>query len=172
MARWEKHAAGVLAIDDIGPFILAVTRYPHVKGANSHHVDWGLPGGWQQTPGERPIETAQRELYEETHLRAKLEPTPLIIVPPEITGNGKPYYVFVPGPEGLQGPINSPVYNSPVRMDSKNVSYLYAHQHQAITSEGWADWITVKKFMQLKDPSVSVLDSNRYILRWGLGWNV
>jgi 8-oxo-dGTP pyrophosphatase MutT (NUDIX family) len=40
--------------------LLAVSR-------GHDHRDWGMPGGWIE-PGEKPVEAASRELWEETGL--------------------------------------------------------------------------------------------------------
>jgi 8-oxo-dGTP pyrophosphatase MutT (NUDIX family) len=68
-AAWRRAAAYVLCHDDAGRILL--TRF-----ALEGHPDsgkWTMPGGAMEW-GEQPVETAARELEEETGLHANLGP--------------------------------------------------------------------------------------------------
>lgn len=67
VAEWRRAAAYVLCRDREGRILL--TRFKH-----DGHPDtgkWTMPGGAMEW-GETPVETAARELEEETGLRAKI----------------------------------------------------------------------------------------------------
>ena len=59
-------AVGVLPYDETAGAVLLLQQYRHAPGM----LLWEPPAGLRDLPGEPPIETAQRELYEEAHLRA------------------------------------------------------------------------------------------------------
>lgn len=122
--------------------ILAVSRQN--KGSRKKPHDWGLPAG-HAAVFERPYETAVRELREETGLTA-LRVKPLITVPPEVTG-GLPFHVYLP---------DGPVIGKPFRE----------------TREGLVSWVTLARFLNVVDLEKSVVQSNRFILRYGLGSDV
>lgn len=46
---------------------------------NEHRPDWGLPGGLVRR-GERPVDGARREVFEETGLRVDLEDDPVYVL--------------------------------------------------------------------------------------------
>ena len=58
-------AVAVLALDDADR-ILMIRQYRHPVG----HLLWEIPAGLRDTAGESPLQTAQRELLEETGYRA------------------------------------------------------------------------------------------------------
>ena len=58
-------AVGVIAIDD-DLRVLLLQQYRHPVG----RLLWEPPAGLRDSPGEPPLETARRELYEEAHLEA------------------------------------------------------------------------------------------------------
>jgi 8-oxo-dGTP pyrophosphatase MutT (NUDIX family) len=66
-AEWRRVAAYVLCRDDEGRILL--TRFVHAGHPDSGK--WTMPGGGMDW-GESPIETAKRELEEETGLHAEL----------------------------------------------------------------------------------------------------
>lgn len=55
----------VLALDEADR-VLVVRQYRHPV----RHRLWELPAGLLDVPGENPLHAAQRELYEETHVKA------------------------------------------------------------------------------------------------------
>ena len=59
-------SVGVLALDDDGA-VLVVRQYRHPV----RHKLWELPAGLLDVPGEHPLHTARRELYEEAHVTAE-----------------------------------------------------------------------------------------------------
>lgn len=122
-----------------GDELLAVSRQPP-RGTGQVY-DWGLPGG-KAEPIETPYMTAQRELLEETGLYAHgLEP--LITVPAEIAG-GMPFHVYRP-------------------------VTVVTGKLKTTTREGRVRWLNLETFLRMHDPEVSVRESNRFILYWGLG---
>jgi 8-oxo-dGDP phosphatase len=58
-------AVAILALDD-GQRVLMIRQYRHPVG----RLLWEIPAGLQDTDGETPLQTAQRELLEETGYRA------------------------------------------------------------------------------------------------------
>ncbi len=58
-------SVAVVALDDEGR-VLLVRQYRHPV----RHILWEIPAGLLDVPGEHPLRAAQRELYEEAHLRA------------------------------------------------------------------------------------------------------
>lgn len=58
-------SVAVLALDDAGR-ILIIKQYRHPV----RHKLWEIPAGLLDIPGENPLHAAQRELYEEAHVRA------------------------------------------------------------------------------------------------------
>jgi 8-oxo-dGTP pyrophosphatase MutT (NUDIX family) len=66
-AEWRRVAAYVLCRDDDGRILL--TRFIHAGHPDSGK--WTMPGGAMEW-GEDPLETAERELDEETGLRADI----------------------------------------------------------------------------------------------------
>ena len=66
-AKWRRAAAYVLCRDDEGRILL--TRF--VQEGNPDSGKWTMPGGGMEW-GEHPVETAIRELEEETGLTADI----------------------------------------------------------------------------------------------------
>jgi ADP-ribose pyrophosphatase len=60
-------AVGVLPYDETAGAVLLLQQYRHAPGM----LLWEPPAGLRDLPGEPPLETAKRELYEEAHLRAE-----------------------------------------------------------------------------------------------------
>ena len=60
-------AVGVLPYDAATGAVLLLQQYRHAPGM----LLWEPPAGLRDVPDEPPLETAQRELYEEAHLRAR-----------------------------------------------------------------------------------------------------
>jgi 8-oxo-dGTP pyrophosphatase MutT (NUDIX family) len=58
-------SVAVLALDDAGR-ILIIKQYRHPV----RHKLWEIPAGLLDIPGENPLHAAQRELYEEAHVKA------------------------------------------------------------------------------------------------------
>ena len=56
----------VLALDDDGR-VLVLRQYRHPV----RHKLWEIPAGLLDVPGENPLHAAQRELYEEAHVKAE-----------------------------------------------------------------------------------------------------
>lgn len=56
----------VLALDEDGR-VLVIRQYRHPV----RHRLWELPAGLLDVPGENPLHAAQRELYEEAHVKAE-----------------------------------------------------------------------------------------------------
>lgn len=65
--EYQTHpgSVGVLALDD-HQRVAVIQQYRHPVRARL----WELPAGLLDEPGESPLRAAQRELYEEVHLRA------------------------------------------------------------------------------------------------------
>ena len=59
-------AVAVLALDDVGR-VLMIRQYRHPVG----YQLWEIPAGLRDAAGEPPLETARRELLEETGYRAR-----------------------------------------------------------------------------------------------------
>ncbi|MCH5674010.1 NUDIX domain-containing protein [Streptomyces gilvus] len=59
-------SVGVLALDDEGR-VLVIRQYRHPV----RHKLWEIPAGLLDVPGENPLHAAQRELYEEAHVKAE-----------------------------------------------------------------------------------------------------
>jgi 8-oxo-dGTP pyrophosphatase MutT (NUDIX family) len=59
-------SVAVLALDDAGQ-VLVLKQYRHPV----RHKLWELPAGLLDVPGENPLHAAQRELYEEAHVKAE-----------------------------------------------------------------------------------------------------
>lgn len=59
-------AVAILALDDAGR-VLLIKQYRHPVRAR----DWEIPAGLLDVPGENPLHAAQRELYEEAHVKAE-----------------------------------------------------------------------------------------------------
>ena len=59
-------AVAVLALDDAGR-VLMIRQYRHPVG----YLLWEIPAGLRDAAGEPPLETARRELFEETGYRAR-----------------------------------------------------------------------------------------------------
>jgi 8-oxo-dGDP phosphatase len=59
-------AVAILALDD-AQRVLMIRQYRHAVG----HLLWEIPAGLRDTEGESPLQTAQRELVEETGYRAR-----------------------------------------------------------------------------------------------------
>jgi ADP-ribose pyrophosphatase len=59
-------AVAVLALDDADR-VLMIRQYRHPVG----RLLWEIPAGLRDTDGESPLQTAQRELFEETGYRAR-----------------------------------------------------------------------------------------------------
>ncbi|MET9294584.1 NUDIX hydrolase [Streptomyces sp. NPDC003077] len=59
-------SVAVLALDDEGR-VLVLRQYRHPV----RHKLWELPAGLLDVPGENPLHAAQRELYEEAHVKAE-----------------------------------------------------------------------------------------------------
>lgn len=59
-------AVAVLALDDAGR-VLMIRQYRHPVG----YQLWEIPAGLRDAAGEPPLETARRELFEETGYRAR-----------------------------------------------------------------------------------------------------
>ncbi len=68
-AEWRRAAAYVVCRDDQGRLLLA--RFVQAGSPSTGH--WSMPGGGMEW-GESPIETAERELEEETGLTARIGP--------------------------------------------------------------------------------------------------
>ncbi|TSB09194.1 NUDIX domain-containing protein [Streptomyces benahoarensis] len=58
-------SVAVLALDDDGR-VLVLRQYRHPV----RHKLWEIPAGLLDVPGENPLHAAQRELYEEAHVKA------------------------------------------------------------------------------------------------------
>jgi 8-oxo-dGTP pyrophosphatase MutT (NUDIX family) len=58
-------SVAVLALDDAGR-VLVLRQYRHPV----RHKLWEIPAGLLDVPGENPLHAAQRELYEEAHVKA------------------------------------------------------------------------------------------------------
>ncbi|MFV0130596.1 NUDIX domain-containing protein [Streptomyces sp. HMX112] len=59
-------SVAVLALDDEGQ-VLVLRQYRHPV----RHKLWEIPAGLLDVPGENPLRAAQRELYEEAHVKAE-----------------------------------------------------------------------------------------------------
>ncbi|MFF3207858.1 NUDIX domain-containing protein [Streptomyces sp. NPDC002962] len=59
-------SVGVLALDEEGR-VLLIKQYRHPVGQKL----WEIPAGLLDVPGENPLHAAQRELYEEAHVKAE-----------------------------------------------------------------------------------------------------
>ncbi|MFI2349788.1 NUDIX domain-containing protein [Streptomyces sp. NPDC019443] len=59
-------SVAVLALDDTGR-VLVLRQYRHPV----RHRLWEIPAGLLDVPGENPLHAAQRELYEEVHVKAE-----------------------------------------------------------------------------------------------------
>lgn len=59
-------SVAVLALDDEGR-VLLIKQYRHPVGQKL----WEIPAGLLDVPGENPLHAAQRELYEEAHVKAE-----------------------------------------------------------------------------------------------------
>jgi len=59
-------SVGVLALDDEGR-VLVIRQYRHPVRQKL----WEIPAGLLDVPGENPLHAAQRELYEEAHVKAE-----------------------------------------------------------------------------------------------------
>ncbi|WP_406403553.1 NUDIX hydrolase [Streptomyces sp. NBC_00879] len=59
-------SVAVLALDDAGR-VLVLCQYRHPV----RHKLWEIPAGLLDVPGENPLHAAQRELYEEAHVKAE-----------------------------------------------------------------------------------------------------
>ncbi|WP_434588306.1 NUDIX domain-containing protein [Streptomyces sp. A5-4] len=59
-------SVAVLALDDSGR-VLVIRQYRHPV----RHKLWEIPAGLLDVPGENPLHAAQRELYEEAHVKAE-----------------------------------------------------------------------------------------------------
>ncbi|MER7399682.1 NUDIX hydrolase [Streptomyces sp. NPDC000151] len=59
-------SVAVLALDDEGK-VLVLRQYRHPV----RHKLWEIPAGLLDVPGENPLHAAQRELYEEAHVKAE-----------------------------------------------------------------------------------------------------
>ncbi|MDQ0962842.1 MULTISPECIES: NUDIX hydrolase [unclassified Streptomyces] len=59
-------SVAVLAVDDEGR-VLLIKQYRHPV----RHKLWEIPAGLLDVPGENPLHAAQRELYEEAHVKAE-----------------------------------------------------------------------------------------------------
>ncbi|MFP3990348.1 NUDIX hydrolase [Streptomyces sp. E11-3] len=59
-------SVAVLALDDLGR-VLVLKQYRHPV----RHKLWEIPAGLLDVPGENPLHAAQRELYEEAHVKAE-----------------------------------------------------------------------------------------------------
>ncbi|MFI7387900.1 NUDIX domain-containing protein [Streptomyces sp. NPDC049813] len=59
-------SVAVLALDDEGR-VLVLKQYRHPVGMKL----WEIPAGLLDVPGENPLHAAQRELYEEAHVKAE-----------------------------------------------------------------------------------------------------
>ncbi|UQA96251.1 NUDIX domain-containing protein [Streptomyces halobius] len=59
-------SVAVLALDDQGR-VLVLRQYRHPV----RHKLWEIPAGLLDVPGENPLHAAQRELYEEAHVKAE-----------------------------------------------------------------------------------------------------
>lgn len=58
-------SVAVLALDEAGR-VAVISQYRHPV----RHKLWELPAGLLDVPGENPLHAAQRELYEEAHIKA------------------------------------------------------------------------------------------------------
>ncbi|MFK8907742.1 NUDIX domain-containing protein [Streptomyces sp. YS-3] len=59
-------SVAVLALDEAGR-VLVLRQYRHPV----RHKLWEIPAGLLDVPGENPLHAAQRELYEEAHVKAE-----------------------------------------------------------------------------------------------------
>ncbi|GAA4782549.1 NUDIX hydrolase [Streptomyces ziwulingensis] len=59
-------SVAVVALDDAGR-VLVLRQYRHPV----RHKLWEVPAGLLDVPGENPLHAAQRELYEEAHVKAE-----------------------------------------------------------------------------------------------------
>ena len=59
-------SVAVLALDETGR-VLVLRQYRHPV----RHKLWEIPAGLLDVPGENPLHAAQRELYEEAHVKAE-----------------------------------------------------------------------------------------------------
>ncbi|MET9776723.1 NUDIX hydrolase [Streptomyces sp. NPDC006367] len=59
-------SVAVLALDDEGR-VIVIRQYRHPV----RHKLWEIPAGLLDVPGENPLHAAQRELYEEAHVKAE-----------------------------------------------------------------------------------------------------
>ncbi|MFC4612975.1 NUDIX domain-containing protein [Streptomyces maoxianensis] len=59
-------SVAVLALDDAGR-VVVLRQYRHPV----RHRLWEIPAGLLDVPGENPLHAAQRELYEEAHVKAE-----------------------------------------------------------------------------------------------------
>lgn len=59
-------SVAVLALDDTGR-VIVLRQYRHPV----RHRLWEIPAGLLDIPGENPLRAAQRELYEEAHVKAE-----------------------------------------------------------------------------------------------------
>jgi 8-oxo-dGTP pyrophosphatase MutT (NUDIX family) len=82
-------AAAIVAVDDHGR-VLLIQQYRHPI----RHRDWEIPAGLLDIAGESPLETAQRELVEETDLRAA-DWEPLLSIFTTPGGNDEVVHLFL-----------------------------------------------------------------------------
>ncbi|MEV6400066.1 NUDIX hydrolase [Streptomyces sp. NPDC051907] len=59
-------SVAILALDEVGR-VLVLRQYRHPV----RHKLWEIPAGLLDVPGENPLHAAQRELYEEAHVKAE-----------------------------------------------------------------------------------------------------
>ena len=91
-ATWRRAAAYVLCRDADGRILL--TRF--VQEGNPDSGSWTMPGGGMEW-GEHPVETATRELEEETGLAADIGPLLTVFsrwFEPQETRTGEPGHVL------------------------------------------------------------------------------
>ncbi len=80
----EFYSASVLLIDPKTKLVLGCARKDMPE-------NWGLPGG-KIDPGEEAIDAAEREVFEETGIRAHLRPMPIYWGPASMQTGDEPRY--------------------------------------------------------------------------------
>ncbi len=145
-----KVGVGALVFDDKGRILLVKRKYPPSKGK------WGIPGGHVDL-GESILETARRELMEETGIRAK--PIGVVNVDDFIAyENGKIRYHYVLVTVLLK-PENYEVTPGSDALDAKFFSLNDARKLDlTVSTRGFLD----KLSRRVVDPENKILKVNTY----------